>query len=92
MIITLSIMPSFTYPSPSLTNHRAITVLYHLQLFVCPVNDSVTCVPCLTGFGDGGISDVSSHHLEASDAVMTRIVIPPHLEGPSLDRPRPQPR
>jgi hypothetical protein len=26
------------------------------------------------------------HHLEASDAVMILVVIPPHLDGPSLDQ------
>jgi hypothetical protein len=34
MIITLSVMPPFTYPSLSLASHRAITVLWHLQLLV----------------------------------------------------------
>jgi hypothetical protein len=55
MIITLSVMPPNTYLSLSLAGHGAITILYNIQLFVCPANDNATCVPCFTGFGDGDL-------------------------------------
>jgi hypothetical protein len=52
MVITLSVMPPFTYPSLSLASHGAIMVIYSLLLFVCPSNDNVTRVSCLVGFRD----------------------------------------
>jgi hypothetical protein len=55
MVITLAVMHPFTYPSLSPASHGAITVLYSLQLFVCPMNDNKTCVPCLTGIRDGDL-------------------------------------
>jgi hypothetical protein len=66
MVITLSVMPSFTYPSLSLASHGAITTLYRLQLFVCPMNDSVTRVPCLAGFGDGDLRRIHDLHCDLS--------------------------
>jgi hypothetical protein len=45
MIIILSVMPPYTYPSLSLASYRAITILYNLQLFVCPMNDNTTRIP-----------------------------------------------
>jgi hypothetical protein len=47
MVITMSIMHSFTYPSLSLCSHGIITVLCDLQIFLCPTNGDVTCVHCV---------------------------------------------
>jgi hypothetical protein len=44
MVIKMSVMPSFTYPNLSLYSHGVITVLYDLQIFLCPMNEDVTCV------------------------------------------------
>jgi hypothetical protein len=48
MVITMSVMPLFTYPNLSLYSHRVITVLYNLQIFLCPMNENVTRVHCAT--------------------------------------------
>jgi hypothetical protein len=46
MVITISILPPFTYPSLSLCSHGVITVLCDLQIFSYLTNGDVTCVPC----------------------------------------------
>jgi hypothetical protein len=48
MVITMSILPTFTFPNLSLRSHGVITVLYDLQIFSCPTNGNVTRVPCAT--------------------------------------------
>jgi hypothetical protein len=32
----------------SLHNHGVITILYDLQIFLCPMNEDATCVHCTT--------------------------------------------
>jgi hypothetical protein len=44
MVITMSIIPLFTYPTLSLHNHRVIIVLCDLQMFLYPTNKGVTHV------------------------------------------------
>jgi hypothetical protein len=68
MVITLSVIPPFTYPSLSLASHGAITVLYSLQLFMCPMNDDATRAPCLTGVGDRDLRRIRDlrHDLSSS--------------------------
>jgi hypothetical protein len=46
MVITMSVLPPFTYPSLSLQSHGVIIVLCDLQIFLCPTNGYVTRVPC----------------------------------------------
>jgi hypothetical protein len=58
----------FTYPSLSLASHGAITVIYHLQLFMCHVNDSATRVPYLSGFGNGDLWHIHDHHRDLSSS------------------------
>jgi hypothetical protein len=71
MVIKMSVMPPFTYPSLSLCGHRVITVLCDLQIFLCPTNGNVTHVSC-TAMLKTEISDVLMtlgaicHCLEAS--------------------------
>jgi hypothetical protein len=48
MVITMSILPPFTYPNLSRRSHGVITVLCDLQIFLCLTNGNVTCVPCAT--------------------------------------------
>jgi hypothetical protein len=40
----MSIMPLFTYHNLSPYSHRVITVLYDLQIFLCPMNVDATRV------------------------------------------------
>jgi hypothetical protein len=44
MVITMFIMPLFTYYSLSLCSHGVITVLCDLQIFLCLTNGDVTRV------------------------------------------------
>jgi hypothetical protein len=46
MVIIMSVLAPFTYLSLSLRSHEVIIVLCDLQIFLCPTNRSVTCVPC----------------------------------------------
>jgi hypothetical protein len=46
MVITMSVLPPFTYLSLSLCSHGVITVLCDLQIFLCPANGYVIRVPC----------------------------------------------
>jgi hypothetical protein len=48
MVITKYVMPPFTYPNVSLYSRRVIIVLCDLQIFLCPMNDGATHVPCAT--------------------------------------------
>jgi hypothetical protein len=48
MVITLSIMPPFTYHNLSLHSHGVITALCDLQIFMCPINEDATRVHCAT--------------------------------------------
>jgi hypothetical protein len=43
-VITISIMPPFTYPNLSLYGHGVITVFRDLQIFLHPTNGNVTHV------------------------------------------------
>jgi hypothetical protein len=43
VVITMSVMPPFTYH-----NHMAITVLRDLQIFPCPMNEDAMRVHCDT--------------------------------------------
>jgi hypothetical protein len=89
MVITLSVMPMFTYPSLSLASQGAIIVLYSLQLFVCRTTDNTTLSPALRA-SNMETSDISMtpaaifHRLDASNAVMTLIAIPLCHERPRL--------
>jgi hypothetical protein len=38
VVITMSVMPPFTYPNISLCSHGVITVLCDLEIFLCPTN------------------------------------------------------
>jgi hypothetical protein len=69
MVITISVLPSFTYPSLSLCSHEVITVFYDLQKFLCPTIGHTTCVHCTTTLETG-----------ASDALMTFGAIHRYLE------------
>jgi hypothetical protein len=44
MVITMSVMPPFTYPNLSLYSHKVITIICDLQIFPCPTNEDVTRV------------------------------------------------
>jgi hypothetical protein len=83
MVITLSIIPSFTYSSLSLASHKAIRVLYRLQLFVCPVNDNASYVPYLTGFGDGDLWCVHDLHRDLSSSWCLQSGDDPRCDSPS---------
>jgi hypothetical protein len=45
VVITMSVMPPFTYPNMSLHDHGVITVLHDLQVFPCSLNEGTMCVP-----------------------------------------------
>jgi hypothetical protein len=45
MVITMFVLPPFTYPNLSLHSHGVITVLCDLQIFPCLTNESMTRVP-----------------------------------------------
>jgi hypothetical protein len=71
MVITMSALPPFTYPSLSLCSHGVIIVIYDLQIFSCLTNGNVTCVPCavMLKTDTSGVLTTHSaiyHHLEAS--------------------------
>jgi hypothetical protein len=46
MVITISVIPLFTYPNLPLYSHMVITVLCDLQVFPCPMNEGATRVDC----------------------------------------------
>jgi hypothetical protein len=89
MVITMFVLPPFTYPSLSLCSHRVITVLCDLQIFSCPTNEDVTCVPCAMTLEietSGVLMTFSAirHRLEASCAEVTFGAIR-HAESPPSD-------
>jgi hypothetical protein len=104
MIITMSVMPPFTYPSLSLCNHGIITVLCDLQIFSCPTNEDVTRVRCTvmrvrwtvtleTGTSGALMTFGAIHHcLEASCAEVTFGTIYLRAESPPSDPTLPRPR
>jgi hypothetical protein len=74
MVITMSVLPPFTYPSLSLCSHKVIIVLYDLQIFPCPTNGNMTRVP-----------SAMSLETETSDVLMTLGAICHHLEASSME-------
>jgi hypothetical protein len=87
MVITISVIPLFIYPSLLLCSYRVITVFYDLQIFLYPTNENVTCIHCaatpeivtssaLMTFG------VIHHRLEASNVEVTFGAIYLHVESP----------
>jgi hypothetical protein len=96
MVITMSILSLFTYPSLSLRSQGVITVLCDLHIFPCPTNGDVTRVPCVVTLEtetSGVLMTINAirHHLEASCAELTfgtirRTESPP--SNPAPPRPR----
>jgi hypothetical protein len=87
MVITMSIMPSFTYPNLSLCSHGVITVLCNLQMFSCHTNEEATRVHCAMVLETGTSStlmtfSVALHPLEVSDVEVTLGAISHHAESP----------
>jgi hypothetical protein len=74
MIITMYVMPSFTYPSLSLCSHGVIIVLCDLQILLFPINRDVTRVHYATTLETG-----------TSDALMTFGAIHRCLEASSVE-------
>jgi uncharacterized membrane protein len=74
MVIAMSVLPPFTYLSLSLRGHGVITVLYYLQIFLCPTNGNVTCVPC-----------AATLETETSGVLMTLGAICRRLEASSAE-------
>jgi hypothetical protein len=66
-------MPMFTYPNLSLYSHRVITVLCDLQIFLCPINEDVTCVHCAT-----------SPDIRTSGILLTFVATLPHIGAASV--------
>jgi hypothetical protein len=96
MVIIISIMPLFTYPSLSPCNHGVITVLCDLQIFLCPTNGDVTCVHCIVMLETrtfGALMTFGAIHrrLEASCAEVTLGAIYLRTESPPFDPPPPRP-
>jgi hypothetical protein len=80
MVITMFVLPLFTYPSLSLHSHEIITVLYDLQIFPYPTNGNVTHVPSTTTLKtetSGVLMTLNAicHLLEASSVEVTFGVI-----------------
>jgi hypothetical protein len=87
MVITISVMPPFTYPNLSLCSHEAIRVLCDLQMFPCPTNEEATCIHCAAVLEMGTSSTpmtfgVALHCLEVSDAEVTLGTISHRAESP----------
>jgi hypothetical protein len=83
----MSVLPLFTYPNLSLCSHGVITILHDLQIFLCPMNEEVTCVHCAAVLETGTSStlmtfDVPLHHLEVSVTKVTLGPISHHVESP----------
>jgi hypothetical protein len=81
MVITISVMPPFTYPDLSLCSHGVITILCDLQIFLCPTNEDVTRVHYATSL-DIGTSGV----LMTSSRLFTTLR-PPVRGWPSVQSP-----
>jgi hypothetical protein len=95
MVITISVLPPFTYPSLSLCSHGVITVLCDLQIFLCPTIGNVTCVPCAVTLKietSGVLMTLGAicHHLEASSTEVT-FSATRYAESFVSDPPRPDP-
>jgi hypothetical protein len=97
MVITMSVLHLFTYPSLSLCSHGAITILCNLQIFLCRNNGNMTRVPCAVSLKtetSGVLMTLGTicHRLEASSAEVTFGAIR-CAEGspsnPASPRPRP---
>jgi hypothetical protein len=76
MVITMSVLPPFTYPRLSLCNHEVITIFCNLQKFLCPTNGHTTCVHCAVTLEIGTSGALMTfgtihRHLEASYAEVT---------------------
>jgi hypothetical protein len=90
MVITMSVILLFTYPSLSLHSQGIITILYDLQMFPCPqiVPQHVSTVSQTQVTGTSGVLvtfGMVHRHLEASDTEMTFGAILCFLEGSPLD-------
>jgi hypothetical protein len=70
MVIIISVLPPFTYPSLSLHGHGVIIVLCDLQIFSYPINGNVTRVPCTAMLKTETFSAIY-HRLDASSAEVT---------------------
>jgi hypothetical protein len=97
MIITISVMPRFTYPNLSLCSHGIIRVLCDLQIFLCPSNGDVTRVHCAATLETGTSGalmtfDAIHRNLEASCVEVTFGVIYLCTESPLSDLTLPRPR
>jgi hypothetical protein len=96
MVITISVLPPFTYPSLSLCSHGVITVLCDLQIFFCPTIGNVTRVPCavtLKTETSGVLMTLGAicHRLEASSTEVTFSATryaESFVSDPALPRPR----
>jgi hypothetical protein len=53
VIIIMYVMSSFNHYMLILHSHEVITVLQHLQIFLCPTNRSLTRVSFFDSFTDG---------------------------------------
>jgi hypothetical protein len=89
MVITISVMPLFTYPSILLCSHRVITIICDLQIFSCPSIGDVTHVHCaatLETETSGALMTFSAicHCLEASCSEVTFGMIH-HVKSPPSD-------
>jgi hypothetical protein len=87
MVITMSIISPFTYPSLSLCSHGVITVLCDLQIFPCPTNEDATHVHCVTTLETRTSCKSMTfstvlHHFEASDVEVTLVIISHSPESP----------
>jgi hypothetical protein len=100
MVITMSVLPPFTYSNLSLRSHGVITVLCDLQIFLCPANENVTRVPNTVTLRLETSSVLMTlgavcHHLEASSMKVTFGAIrcaDSSPSDPASPRPRPRPR
>jgi hypothetical protein len=73
MVITIFVMPLFTYPNLLLCSHVVITVLCDLQIFPFPTTEYATCVHCAT-----------SPDIRTSGVLMTFPAALPRLEASSV--------
>jgi hypothetical protein len=93
MVITMFVLPPFTYPSLSLCSHRIITVLYDLQIFPFLVNENVSCTVTLKTETSDVLMTLGAicHRLEASSVEVTFDAIRCAESSPS-DPASPRPR
>jgi hypothetical protein len=86
MIITMYVMPPFTYPNLSLYSHRVITVICDLQIFSCPTNEDVKRVHYATS-SDIRTSGVLMTLAEADSSAGVAFSITVPCAGSSLPDP-----